>query len=124
MPNLIHSLDASSIAILYSYLSKNKITDIYTVHDCFAVTANNVETLISDLKSVYLYIYTGSEYITNLDNHIKETINSQFGKDKFSSDGKYVYVGESKKILFPDITSITKDKSCIKGLTKSSNIIT
>lgn len=105
MPNLINSLDASSIAILYSYLSKNKITDIYTVHDCFAVTANNVETLISDIntKSVYLYIYTGSEYITNLDNLIKETIISQFGKDKFSSDGKYVYVGESKKILFPDI---------------------
>lgn len=57
MPNIIHYLDASSIAILYSYLSKNKITDIYTVHDCFAVTANNVETLISDLK-VYIYTYT------------------------------------------------------------------
>lgn len=46
MPNLIHSLDASSIAILYDYLSNHNIRNVYTIHDCFAVTADNVEKLI------------------------------------------------------------------------------
>lgn len=48
-PNLIHSLDATTIAILYNNLDN---IDLYTVHDCFAVTAKQVSLLIFKLKMV------------------------------------------------------------------------
>ena len=130
MPNLIHSLDASSIAILYHYLKKDKICDIYTIHDCFAVTADNVVRLINNLKSVYLYIYTGHDYIITLDNNIKSTIINIFGKEKFSPDHKYVYIKNKdeeklKKVLYPykEIESLTKHNPCIRGLKESSSIL-
>jgi len=43
MPNLIHSLKASSIALLYNLLAKCGKANIYTVYDCFAVTADKVD---------------------------------------------------------------------------------
>ena len=52
MPNLIHSLDASSIALLYERLSENNTYNLFTIHDCFAVTTDKVELLINLLKAV------------------------------------------------------------------------
>lgn len=125
MPNLIHSLDASSIALLNEFLSKNTDrVDIYTIHDCFAVTANNIDTWIKQLKNVYLYIYTGHEYLINLDTHIKNTIENYFGRDKFSEDYKYVYINDGEKILYPSIKRLLDNNICIKGLKDSANIIT
>lgn len=118
MPNLIHSLDACCIAILYNYLSKNDVTDIYTVHDCFAVTAKNVNSLIEQLKSVYLFIYSDSNYLINLDNHIKSTIINLFGKYIFSDDGKYIYINDKEKIIYPNITELVNSKSKITELKK------
>lgn len=46
MPNLIHSLDASNIQLLCKFLNENEIKiPLYTVHDCFASTANNMSIL-------------------------------------------------------------------------------
>lgn len=45
MPNLIHSLDAASLALLYNkYSLTNKC--MFAIHDCFAVPIPNVEILI------------------------------------------------------------------------------
>ena len=57
MPNLIHSLDASSIALLYERLSENNTYNLFTIHDCFHVTTDKVELLINLLKAVYVKIY-------------------------------------------------------------------
>lgn len=49
MPNLVHSLDATTIVLLYNYLYtlKNKCVSFYSIHDCFGVTANDLDILIS-----------------------------------------------------------------------------
>ena len=118
MPNLIHSLDACTIAILYRYLKGLEITNLYTVHDCFAVTANNVETLIKELKLVYLHIYTGSEFLKDFDANIRNSIINQHG-NIFSEDGNIVYInvvdkeGKDKveKHAFPNIKPLLSDVS-------------
>ncbi len=59
MPNLIHSLDASSLTLLY-----NKFTKIYdkpqflAIHDCFGTTLDKVKNFIS--FGLYGYIFRGS----------------------------------------------------------------
>lgn len=64
MPNIIHSLDACSIALLYEIFSKED-NNIYTIHDCFAVTADKVSYLIDVLKGVYIKIYSDEAYLLN-----------------------------------------------------------
>jgi DNA-directed RNA polymerase len=51
MPNLIHSLDAFNIHLLIP-----KLTDqpIYTIHDCFATTPNNMATLEYFIKEAFV----------------------------------------------------------------------
>lgn len=63
MPNVIHSLDACSIALLYNIFSKETNNNIYTIHDCFGVTAEKVTTLMSILKGVYIKIYSDEAYL-------------------------------------------------------------
>ena len=60
MPNLIHSMDATTLALLVNlYFDKTSqsVNNFYSIHDCFAVTANNVEKLISIIKIVYINIF-------------------------------------------------------------------
>jgi DNA-directed RNA polymerase len=47
MPNFIHSLDASNVHLLFKFLfvEYGIIISVYTVHDCFASTVNNIELL-------------------------------------------------------------------------------
>lgn len=129
MPNLIHSLDASSIALLYNLLAKCDIANIYTVHDCFAVTADNVDLLISLLKSVYMTIYSDNVYLKNLDTHVKNTIISTLGVVTIKEiDGKsYVIIerdnNEQDKIFFPSVDDVIDMSTSIKGVVDSSYLI-
>ena len=52
MPNLIHSLDAATLALLVKEFFDNNLNvkNIYTVHDSFGMTINNVEYIIDLLK--------------------------------------------------------------------------
>ena len=48
MPNLVHSLDPTTIVLLYNYSHtlKNKCVSFYSIHDCFGVSANDMDSLI------------------------------------------------------------------------------
>jgi DNA-directed RNA polymerase len=120
MPNLIHSLDASSIALLYKELSGNNTLNLYTIHDCFAVTADRVELLINLLKGVYLKIYSDDIYLLTLDKHIKYTILNSFGPTIFSQDQKYIILDNKEKIAYPKLDKVIDTKICIKSLKQSS----
>lgn len=109
MPNLIHSLDATSLALLHDqFRQTDKNINIFTIHDCFAVTCNNVEKLITLLK-IYLKIYSDSIYLEELDKYIRTILINNFGRDIFSENGKYVIITDKNsknkdlKIPFPDI---------------------
>ena len=108
-PNLIHSLDASTIAMLYKNLHNHEI-DLYTVHDCFAVTADNVPLLIYKLKKVYIQLYSSSSYLKDFDNYVRITIKNT--KDKsFNIDDKFINLPHNNKfksVPFPDIYKVIK----------------
>lgn len=124
MPNIIHSLDACSIALLYKGFSAEGYDNIYTIHDCFAVTANNVELLIDLLKGVYIKIYSDNIYLANLDNYIKTTFINKYGRDVFSSDFKFVYVGPKlEKLPYPSIEKVLNLNTSIVGLKDAQYII-
>lgn len=79
MPNLIHSLDASSLTLLYerfaaSYESNNNFTQFFSVHDCFATTCDKVYLLKTILASVYTELYTNDPYLIKFDNSVLTNI--------------------------------------------------
>lgn len=123
-PNLIHSLDGTTIAMLYNSM---KHIDIYTVHDCFAVTANNVPYLIKILKMVYIKLYSSNSYLLEFDSFVRETINKSFGDDILPVNAKYIFIPEKGKLtkrLYPDVYKIVKSNNNeIIKLKKSANII-
>ena len=126
MPNLIHSLDGSTIALLYKDF--RKIGHLYTVHDCFATTANNVPFLMDILKSVYLKLYSSVDYLTQFDMLVKININKQFGDKVYDLKDKFVHIpitkNKTETVQFPDINKVLNskcyEKNKVNNLVKSS----
>lgn len=64
MPNLVHSLDATTMILTYYSLksiNKKGYANFYSVRDCFGVTADNVGLLISIIRQMYIDIYSNSK---------------------------------------------------------------
>jgi DNA-directed RNA polymerase len=122
-PNLIHSLDASTIAILYSYLNK----DLCTIHDCFAVTANNVPLLIYKLKMVYIRLYSTNTYLLDFDYSVRFNINKERGDKVFRIEDNYINMPDTNKCeVFPDVNKILtiyNGENNINNLRNSSYLI-
>jgi DNA-directed RNA polymerase len=123
MPNLIHSLDADALALLvYYYFTDNSsnIKNIYTIHDCFAVTANNTENLINFLKVVYQKIYTERSYLKELHKTMIEHIKLHYNDDCIDEN---LYINtEPYKGYFPNIDDIVgKDDS--KGFIEKASYL-
>lgn len=77
MPNLIHSLDASSLSLLVNNYFKyydNEIKNIYGIHDCFATTFNNMSFIVENLKLIYISLYSSKQYLRELDKNIKKNL--------------------------------------------------
>ena len=126
MPNLIHSLDASSLALLVNlYFNSNQNTkNFFSVHDCFAVTANDVENITTLLKHTYITIYSKDKYLIKLDNDIKQFIKSAFGSDSLNDDTLEINVPSFKTPLkFPDVNKVLGKKFDFEGLKNSKYII-
>ncbi len=106
MPNLIHSLDAASLALLIDlYFNRTGFANIYTVHDCFAVTANQVHNTMNLLKQVYINIYSNETYLIKLDRGIKDTIKLQYGEECF--DEKTLKIkANNLKLDFPNVNIV------------------
>lgn len=107
-PNFIHTLDASVVALLYKSLQG---IDLYTVHDCFAVTADNVPRLINDLQLAYIEIYVSNNYLLKFDNYLRTRIYNIHGEKVLEKiNDKYINIpnGDSKykTILFPDVMEV------------------
>lgn len=61
MPNLIYSLDGTSLNLLYDQFMvsfpKNNNPQFFSVHDCFGTTCDKVFILKTILASVYTDLY-------------------------------------------------------------------
>ena len=127
MPNLVHSLDATSLALLVDlYFKSNNIHNIFSVHDCFAVTANRVGNVMELLKLVYTKIYSNDLYLEKLDRDIKNSIKVHFGEDAINEElliKPSLYEGKKELYYFPDIQDVLDKSLDYKSLRDSSYIL-
>ena len=65
MPNLIHSLDGSTITLLIQDLKILNI-HLYTIHDCFATTANYISILNTLVRLALCEIYSDEKFLVHL----------------------------------------------------------
>lgn len=127
MPNLIHSLDGASIALLIDILYKNSEDNIqninlFTVHDCFAVPANKVEYLISSLKLVYVHLYSNTKSLKDFDMGIRQSIKWHFGEAAFDDKTLTVKVNGSN-FDFPNVEDILLGQITKMDIINSNYII-
>lgn len=77
MPNLIHSLDGTSLSLLYEQFKNtfhNKPSQLYSVHDCFGTTCDKVPLLKTILAVVYTDLYSSDPYLHKFDKSILDSI--------------------------------------------------
>nr|ABR20838.1 RNA polymerase [Fusarium proliferatum] len=132
MPNLVHSLDATTLCVLYnlfsksSYKTKNKNINFYSVHDCYGVTAPNVESLIKHLQSTYINIYTDKNYIESFHKDIINNIYKVYGEDNcvYNEDLGIIFVNKVKYSI-PKLPKVTDAviKKIITLLNKATYMI-
>lgn len=128
MPNLIHSLDATSLALLgdlffKSSIDQTQIKNFYSIHDCFAVTADNVKILLNDLKSVYIYIYCKENYLKKLDEEIINSIKNIFGEEQFDSERRVVIHSDGREFKYPNIENVIANEINESFIRDSSYIL-
>ena len=103
MPNLIHSLDGTSLSLLYHrfFESHKPIVNFYAIHDCFTTTCDKVDSLIDLLKTVYLSIYTENSYLRKFDQGIIDSILYHYGNDcVYNSDNRTFTIGKKDYKLY------------------------
>ena len=113
MPNLVHSLDAASLGILIdNFFKEDKNKNFYAIHDCFAVTCNNVNLIYELLKLSYCKVYSNHSFLMNFHNLFKNSILNQFGNSCYSEENNTIIIvnseGEKLKIILPDINKVFK----------------
>jgi DNA-dependent RNA polymerase len=106
------------------YLVRKRKKNIYTIHDCFAVTADKVDFfLINILKGIYIKLYSDETHIVSLHKYIKEKNNSRWAcADIFEDNEKYIFVNK-ERILYPDLKKVIKFKTSNLDLKESSNVL-
>lgn len=112
MPNLIHSLDAASLALIVDMLNNKKSSaNFFAIHDCFAVSANNVENLIKTIKMVYIKIYSDNNYLRKFDEGIINSIKLQFGDESFiiNNDSKIIKINDTI-FTYPNVENVISGK--------------
>lgn len=76
MPNLINSLDTTSMYLLHKSFSKiYPECQFFSVHDCFGTTTDKVATLKIILASVYTDLYSDNHYLASFDEDMFKSLN-------------------------------------------------
>jgi hypothetical protein len=128
MPNFIHSLDASNVHLLLHNLSTNDNIPVFSVHDCFSSTPNNMELLERKVKDAFIEIYFKDEaFLVKTHNRIINQIKEVY-EIIIIDDKEYIDMSSYNKpdIKLPDLPDAFKYNNLtdfIKGLLKSKYFI-
>jgi DNA-directed RNA polymerase len=114
MPNLIHSLDASSLALLIDFYFKDGNINFFSIHDCFAVPCNNVTKIISFLKLSYWNIYTKEPFLKTFHDKFVENLKTNLKIEVKTENKKTRISKKNKDILNNPIKSCYKDVTYFK----------
>ncbi|KAK4638717.1 hypothetical protein QC761_0114810 (mitochondrion) [Podospora bellae-mahoneyi] len=109
MPNLVHSLDAASLALLLDFYFKEStdVKNIYTTHDCFAIPANKMECLVNLLKLTYVKIYSDDKYLLKLYEDIRKNIRTTQNKGCFNEETLEIFSDNFRDLInFPDVKKV------------------
>ena len=128
MPNFIHSLDACNVHILLYKLIQSDQIPVYTVHDCFASTANNMSIIEHNVKNAFIDIYFDEEgFLLKSHNRIISQIKEVH--ETITINGKeYIDMSSynTPDIAIPELPEAFKNKELnefIKGLLNSKYFI-
>lgn len=119
MPNLIHSLDAASMTLMFKSFHKlsKKNVNLFTVHDCFATTANNVPYLLSTITQVYMFFYKDWNYMIQFDENMINNIIKNYGDKNASWDKEQrILKIMDKKFTLPKIENIYHELTVQKSV--------
>ena len=127
MPNLVHSLDAASLAMLVDKCDDStKSIDFFSVHDCFAVNCNNVQLIVEFLKYIYCEIYTEKDFLLNFDKRFRALIQISY-PNAFIDDYNIKLLLEEDKVenlVYPELPGfIIDNKNLEKHIKNSAYII-
>jgi len=116
MPNFIHSLDAANVHLLLLAMY-NKSLPVYTIHDCFAGTPNNMKKMEKLVKKAFIDIYFDEDgYLLKLHKHFVTTIIS-------ATDSYHPVILTEKGIVAPENNNFTNLKDINVGKANSLNNI-
>lgn len=131
MANFIHSMDAANIHIALGYIGKmHSDMSIYTIHDCFATTADNVELMTNIVKDAFIYLYFDENYIINFYNQIIQQINhANLYTIKADTGEICTFTKDGTALIIPSLPKTLLDRYnrnrdvFIKGLKRSNYFI-
>lgn len=112
MPNLIHSLDSTSLSLLYEQFYRSfktqHATQFFSVHDCFGTTTEKVSTLKTLLASVYTDLYSSEPYLYKFDKYILDHIEAcNFKLDRVN---RIVEASNGDKYIIHDVEWVMNKK--------------
>ena len=119
LANLVHSLDGSNIHLLIRLINQsNPGIPIYTVHDCFATTPNNMQSLERLVKDAFISIYFGTQgYMKKIHDHILDDLRTKFDVKNLVEDNELVYENGQEVLT----VQVNKEKIRIPTLPASLN---
>ena len=119
LPNLIHSLDASTLTILVNKLKVNGYNvPFYSVHDCFASTANNMSLIKKLYKESLVDIYNDNKVLKIFEKDLLQYIDELVVNDEKVAEIIKLKTPSLKLIINPNL-----NKKLMKNLKESFNII-
>ena len=129
MPNLVHSLDSSTLILLYQAFyntinEKGGVVNFYSVHDCYGITAKHVDLLINILRSIYIEIYSNEIFIKKFDKDIIKLIKDSYGNGIFCEKDR-IFTIECVKYKLPSISKLieNRDELAYQDLLNSKYLI-
>jgi DNA-directed RNA polymerase len=126
MPNLVHSLDAASLALLISYFFKESNSkNFYSIHDCFSVSCNHIHTIMNLLKVIYLNVYSKDRYLVDFDRDLFTSIIKHYGEHCYNHETKIITIKDKDdkhlELTYPNVHDVIYNDKL--NVTESSYII-
>ena len=136
--NFVHSLDSANIHILIKLLLeyKNDLNNgckhinLYSIHDCFASSANQIHLIDKLLKEAFIEMYFNENYLEKLHNNLVSQISSYTHIEReIENDNNYndYIIIDNEKVFIPKLPLtdnwIENKNTLITGLRESKYFI-